>query len=449
MMSTFKSLHILNYRIWFIGAVISNIGTWMQRTAQDWLVFDHLTDHDAGAMGITMALQLGPQLFLAPVAGLLADRFNRKQLLILTQSAMAVLSAGLGILVVSGAAQLWHVYGFALLLGVVSAFDAPVRQTFVSELVRDDYLPNAVALNSASFNVARMIGPAVAGILTVAVGPGWVFLINTLTFVALLLSLWKIPTASLRQLPRAAAGKGRIREGLRYVRFRPDIVVVLVAVFIVGTLGLNFVLFIAAMVGTEFGLDASAFGLMNSIMAIGSVAGALLSAGRKKPRLRIIFGAAGAFGVTSGIAALAPSYFWFGVALVPVGLFAITMMTSANGYVQTTTDPVMRGRVMALYMAIFMGGTPIGAPFVGWVANVAGPRWSLSVAAASGLIAALIGLVWIIRARQLRIRFDRRARGLRHFRVVSAGPGRQRPPRKRPRRKRRRPGLTPDDAVER
>ena len=423
MTSTFKSLHILNYRIWFVGAMISNIGTWMQRTAQDWLVFDHLTAQDAGAMGVTMALQLGPQLFLAPVAGLVADRFNRRQLLVLTQSAMAVLSTGLGILVLSGAAQLWHVYGFALLLGMVSALDAPVRQTFVSELVRDDYLPNAVALNSASFNVARMIGPAVAGVLTVAVGPGWVFLINTVTFVALLLSLWRIPAASLRRLPRAAAGKGRIREGLRYVRFRPDIVVVLVAVFIVGTLGLNFVLFIAAMVGTEFGLDASAFGLMNSIMAIGSVAGALLSAGRRKPRLRIIFGAAGAFGVTSGIAALAPDYFWFGVALIPVGLFAITMMTSANGYVQMTTDPVMRGRVMALYMAIFMGGTPIGAPLVGWVANVAGPRWSMGVAAGAGVLAAAIGLAWIVRARRLRIRFDLRARGLHHFRLESGTAG--------------------------
>jgi MFS family permease len=294
-MSTFKSLHILNYRIWFLGALVSNIGTWMQRTAQDWLVFAHLTAHDAGAVGITMALQLGPQLFLAPVAGLLADRFNRKRLLVLTQSAMALLSAGLGILVVSGAAQLWHVYAFALMLGVVSAVDAPVRQTFVSELVRDDYLPNAVALNSASFNVARMIGPAVAGVLTAVVGPGWVFLINTLTFVAMLLSLAKIPAASLRQLPRARAGKGRIREGLRYVRFRPDLIVVLVAIFIVGTLGLNFALFIAAMVGTEFGLDAGAFGLMNSIMAIGSVAGALLSAGRGKPPAAVHFRGGGGF----------------------------------------------------------------------------------------------------------------------------------------------------------
>ena len=418
-MSTFRSLHILNYRIWFIGALVSNIGTWMQRTAQDWLVFDHLTDHDAGAMGVTMALQLGPQLFLAPVAGLAADRYNRKQLLVMTQSLMALLSAGLGVLVVLGAAELWHVYVFALLLGMVSALDAPVRQTFVSELVKDELLPNAVALNSASFNVARMIGPAVAGLLTVAVGPGWVFLINTLTFLALLASLAKIPTTSLRSLPRAAGGKGRIREGFRYVRFRPDIVVVLVAIFIVGTLGLNFVLFIAAMVGTEFGLDAKAFGLMNSIMALGSVAGALLSARRSRPRLRIIFGAAAGFGLASGLAALAPNYFWFGAALVPVGLFALTMLTSANGYVQATTDAEMRGRVMALYMAIFMGGTPIGAPLVGWVANVAGPRWAMSVAAGSGLVAAAIGLVWVIRARMLRLRVSRTPRGLPRFTVVS------------------------------
>ncbi|WP_028266168.1 MFS transporter [Arthrobacter sp. MA-N2] len=420
-MSTFKSLGVLNYRIWFIGALISNIGTWMQRTAQDWLVFAHLSNHDAGAMGVTLALQLGPQLFLAPWAGLLADRYSRRRLLVMTQSAMAILSAGLGLLVLSGAAQLWHVYVFALLLGVVSALDAPVRQTFVSELVKDDYLSNAVALNSASFNVARMIGPAVAGILTVAVGPGWVFMINTLTFVAMLAAIRAIPVSSLRVQPRAAAGKGRIREGLRYVRNRPDIVVVLVAIFIMGTFGLNFVLFIAAMVGTEFGMDAGAFGLLNSIMAIGSVAGALLSARRGRPRMRLIFAASGGFGIASGLAALAPNYTLFALALIPCGLFALTMITSANGYVQSTTEPVMRGRVMALYMAIFMGGTPIGAPFVGWVANVAGPRWAVGVAAAAGASTAVVGIIWIIRARQLRLRFDRSAGGLRFFRIESQG----------------------------
>ena len=418
-MSTFRSLGILNYRIWFFGALISNIGTWMQRTAQDWLVFDHLTAHDAGAMGITLALQLGPQLFLAPWAGLLADRYSRRKLLLLTLVAMALLSTGLGVLVLLGIAELWHVYLFALLLGIVTALDAPVRQTFVSELVTDDYLPNAVALNSASFNVARMIGPAVSGVLTVVVGPGWVFLINTVSFVAMLWALKLIPAASLRIQPRAAAGKGRIREGLRYVRNRPDIQVVLVAIFIVGTFGLNFPLFIAAMVGTQFGMDAGAFGALNSVMAIGSVTGALLAARRGRPRLRLIFGAAGGFGVASTLAALAPNAVLFGLALVPCGLFALTLITSANGYVQSTTEAVMRGRVMSLYMAIFMGGTPIGAPLVGLVANVGGPRWAVGVAAVAGVSTAVVGLLWIIRAKQLRLRFDRRARGLKHFRVES------------------------------
>ncbi|KUM34765.1 MFS transporter [Arthrobacter sp. EpRS71] len=418
-MSTFRSLGILNYRIWFFGALISNIGTWMQRTAQDWLVFDHLTAHDAGAMGITLALQLGPQLFLAPWAGLLADRYSRRRLLLITLVAMALLSTGLGVLVLLGIAELWHVYLFALMLGIVTAVDAPVRQTFVSELVTDDYLPNAVALNSASFNVARMIGPAVSGVLTVVVGPGWVFLINTLSFVAMLWALKLIPTSSLRIQPKAPAGKGRIREGLRYVRNRPDIQVVLVAVFIVGTFGLNFPLFIAAMVGTQFGMDAGAFGALNSVMAIGSVTGALLAARRGRPRLRLIFGAAGGFGVASALAAMAPNAVLFGLALIPCGLFALTLITSANGYVQSTTEAVMRGRVMSLYMAIFMGGTPIGAPLVGWVANVGGPRWAVGVAAAAGVSTAVVGLLWIIRAKQLRLRFDRRARGLRHFRVES------------------------------
>ncbi|WP_017197634.1 MFS transporter [Arthrobacter sp. M2012083] len=418
-MSTFRSLGILNYRIWFFGALISNIGTWMQRTAQDWLVFDHLTAHDAGAMGVTLALQLGPQLFLAPWAGLLADRYSRRNLLLLTLVAMALLSTGLGVLVLLGIAELWHVYLFALLLGIVTALDAPVRQTFVSELVTDDYLPNAVALNSASFNVARMIGPAVSGVLTVVVGPGWVFLINTVSFVAMLWALKLIPASSLRIQPRAAAGKGRIREGLRYVRNRPDIQVVLVAIFIVGTFGLNFPLFIAAMVGTQFGMDAGAFGALNSVMAIGSVTGALLAARRGRPRLRLIFGAAGGFGVASTLAALAPNAVLFGLALVPCGLFALTLITSANGYVQSTTEAVMRGRVMSLYMAIFMGGTPIGAPLVGLVANVGGPRWAVGVAAVAGVSTAVVGLLWIIRAKQLRLRFDRRARGLKHFRVES------------------------------
>ncbi|GAB3541940.1 MFS transporter [Arthrobacter tecti] len=406
-MGTFRSLHIHNYRLWFIGALISNVGTWMQRTAQDWLVYDVLTEQDAAAMGIVMALQLGPQLFMAPWAGLIADSVDRRKLLIGTQSAMAALGVGLGILVVLGLAELWHVYAFALALGIVSSIDAPARQTFVSELVRDDYLPNAVALNSASFNGARMFGPAVAGLLTVAVGPGWVFLINAVTFGAMIFVLVTIRRNELRVLDRSAPGRGRIRAGFRYVRQRPDLIMVMFAIFVVGTFGLNFAVYIAAMARTEFNTGAGVFGTLSSIMAVGSVAGALMSARREGPRLRFVFGAAAAFGVACMLAALAPSVWLFGVALVPVGLFALTLMTSANAYVQTTTTQAMRGRVMSLYFAIFLGGTPIGAPIVGWVTNAYGPRWGLVVAAASGVVAALAGLIWIWRSHRITVRLVR------------------------------------------
>lgn len=221
-MSTFRSLGIHNYRLWFIGALISNIGTWMQRTAQDWLVYDILTPQNASALGIVMALQLGPQLVIAPWAGLIADTVDRRKLLAITQIAMALLGIGLGLMVLLDVAVLWHVYAFALALGVVSAFDAPARQAFVSDLVRDDYLPNAVALNSASFNGARLIGPAVAGLLTAGVGPGWVFMINALTFGAMVYVLLVMRASELNSQPRQAPGKGRIREGFRYVRHRPD-----------------------------------------------------------------------------------------------------------------------------------------------------------------------------------------------------------------------------------
>lgn len=403
-MGMFRSLHIHNYRLWFIGALISNVGTWMQRTAQDWLVYDILTDQDAAAMGIVMALQLGPQLFIAPWAGLIADSVDRRKLLIGTQSAMAVLGVGLGVLVVLGLAELWHVYAFALALGLVSAIDAPARQAFVSELVRDEYLPNAVALNSASFNGARMFGPAIAGLLTVAVGPGWVFMINAVTFGAMIFVLATIRRSELRVLNRSAPGRGKIRAGFRYVRQRPDLMMVMFAIFVVGTFGLNFAVYIAAMARTEFNTGAGIFGTLSSIMAVGSVAGALLSARRERPRLRFVFGAAGAFGLACLLAALAPTVWLFGVTLVPVGLFALTLMTSANAYVQTTTVQEMRGRVMALYFAIFLGGTPIGAPIVGWVTNAFGPRWGLVVAAASGFVAAIAGLIWVWRSHHVTVR---------------------------------------------
>ncbi|GGG42081.1 MFS transporter [Kocuria dechangensis] len=396
----FRSFRFRNYRVWFAGALVSNIGTWMQRTAQSWLVFDELTDHDATAMGVVTALQFLPQLFLAPWAGVLADRVDRRRLLLWTQSAMAVLAAGLGLLVISGAATLWSVYAFALALGVVATLDAPVRQTFVSEMVDDDYLSNAVALNSTSFNSARMIGPAAAGVLVASVGSGWVFLLNTLTFGAMLAAVLAIRGSELRRMPRSGRGRGQIREGIAYVAGRPDIVAVLVTIFLIGTFGLNFAVFLAAMAGPVFGRGSEVFGLLNSVLAVGTVAGALLSARRRSARLRYVYGGSAVFALSCLGAATAPSLPLFALWLVPCGLSSLTIMTTANAYVQSTTSPVMRGRVMSLYMAIFMGGTPVGAPVVGWITDALGARWGMGVAVAAGLAGAVVGLVfwWRLRA---------------------------------------------------
>jgi MFS family permease len=400
----FRSLSGVNYRLWFAGALVSNIGTWMQRTAQDWIVLTVLTRNDAVAVGITMALQLGPQLLLVPWSGLIADRFDRRKLLMLTQALMAGLGAGLGVLVLLGVAELWHVYAFALALGVVSAIDAPARQAFVSELVSERDLPNAVALNSASFNAARLVGPAAAGVLTVAVGAGWVFLINAITFAATLVSLALLRRGELRASARAPRAKGQLLEGFRYVAGRPDIVAIMAAIFLVGTFGLNFAIFTATMARVEFGHGAGEFGLLSSVLAIGSVTGALLSARRERPQMRVVFISAAAFGISCAISAVMPNFTTFAISLVLVGFSSITLMTTANSVVQTTTEPLMRGRVMALYMAIFVGGTPLGAPVVGWVANQFGPRWALGVGAASGLAAAVVGLVWMIVSNDLRVR---------------------------------------------
>jgi MFS family permease len=399
----FRSLAGINYRIWFIGAIVSNVGTWMQRTAQDWVVLTELTHNNATAVGVTMAFQFGPQLVLLPVSGWAADHFDRRKLLMCTQGAMGLLGAALGIMTVTGVVQLWHVYVFALLLGVAAAFDAPARQTFVGELVDKQNLSNAVALNSASFNAARTIGPAIAGLLTAVVGAGWVFLINAISFAAVLISLQLMRRDQLNPQVRSTKRAGLI-EGFRYVRRRPDLVVIFVMVFLIGTFGLNFPIFTSTMASTVFHKGAGQFGVLSSIMAVGSVIGALLSARREKPRVSLLFAGALMFGLGCFIAAIMPNFWFFGAALALIGLFSQTLMTTANGTVQLATDPAVRGRVMAIYMAIFMGGTPIGAPIVGWVADAMGPRWGLGVGAASGIAAGAVGVYYLVRYRGLRVR---------------------------------------------
>jgi Arabinose efflux permease len=403
----FSSLGVRNYRLWFGGALVSNTGAWMQRIAQDWLVLTQLTDDDATAVGITVALNFAPQLLLVPITGVVADRFNRRTILFLTQISMALLGLGLGILTLTGVVQLWMVFGFALALGIVSAFDAPVRQAFVSELVPADKLTNAVSLNAAAFNGARLVGPAVAGLLVAAVGSGWVFIINAASFVGVLGALALLRTADFQSFKRPPRGNA-LRDGVRYVRKRPDIILVFVMVFLMGTFGFNFSVYLATMARIEFDRDASVFGVLSSVLAVGSLAGALLAARRERPRLRTIAIAGLGFGLSLGAAALAPNIYVFGAILVTTGFCSLTMVTTANAYVQTTTRPSMRGRVMALYLAIFLGGTPLGAPIVGFVADVLGPRWALGVGCLAGVLTGVIAAVFFVRTREVSVRFVRR-----------------------------------------
>ena len=311
---------------------------------------------------------------------------------------MGGLALALGLLTVTGVVQLWHVYVFAFLFGGAAAFDAPVRQTFVAELVGDADLHNAVSLNSTSFNAARMIGPAVSGVVIAAIGTGWAFLINGASFVAVLLSLAFLRLAELHPNARAPRGKGSFAEGLRYVWRRADLKTILVMLFLIGTFGLNFPIFISTMAIGVFHADARGYGLLSSIMAIGTVAGALLGAKREKPRFSLLLVGAGVFGLGCTLAALAPSYWFFAGALVVIGVAALTLTNTTNSLMQLSTEPAMRGRVMALRVGVALGGTPIGAPIVGWVADAFGPRWALGVGAASGFAAAAVA-VWVLARR--------------------------------------------------
>ena len=372
----------------------------MQRTAQDWLVLTELTRNNATAVGVVMALQFGPQILLLPLTGFAADHFDRRKLLIATQAAMAALALGLGILTLAGIVQLWQVYLFALLLGCVTAFDFPARQTFVSELVCETDLSNAVALNSASFNAARMIGPAIAGIFIASVGSGWVFVINAASFIAVIGSLCFLRVSELHRRQRSQCHQGGLGAGLRYVWRRPDLRIILIMVFLIGTFGLNFPIVISAMAVTVFHAGARQYGLLTSVLAIGSVGGALLAARRTRLHIALLCSGAAVFGMGFAVAAIMPNYWLFAGALALIGLSAQTFTTTANSMVQLSTEPAMRGRVMAILLAVALGGTPVGAPVVGWVADTFGARWALAVGAASGLTAALAGFYYLRQVRR-------------------------------------------------
>ena len=409
MSPTFHSLGVRNYRVYAAGGIVSNVGTWMGRVAQDWLVLTILTDHSAVALGLVTGLQFLPFLILAPWAGMIADRFPKRAILLVTQTALLVTALALAVLTALGVVELWHVYALALIQGVATAIDNPARQTFVSEMVDQEQIPNAVALNSASFNLGRLVGPALAGLLIAWFGVAPALFVNAASFVFVLVALTMMNADELTPAPRAQ-GKGQIREGLRYVRGRPDIILILFLVFVLGTFGMNFQVTTALMATMVFHKGAGEYGILGSIMAVGSLTAALLSARRPEPRLRVLLAALAGFTASTAVLSVAPSYEVFAALLVPTGLAALTALTTANAMVQTSVDPMVRGRVMALYMAIFMGGTPFGAPLIGWIGDTWGPRWTIAIGTIMvGLSLAVVAL-WFSRRNNVAVTFQTQSR---------------------------------------
>jgi MFS family permease len=385
---TFRSLRVRNYRLFFFGQLVSNSGTWMQQIAQDWLVLK-LTNR-ALPVGVTTALQFGPVLLLGIWGGLLADRSDKRRLLVATQLAMGALALALGVLTATGAVRLWMVYLLALLLGCATAFDMPTRQSFVSEMVGPEQLANAVGLNSAGFNAARMIGPAAAGVLISAFGIAPAFFANAVSYLAVVGGLLAMDSRRLHRLPPAPRSNGQVREGLRYVRATPVLWSTLLLVAVVGTLSLNSRVLLPLLARFSFHGDAALYGTLASLLAAGSVVGALAAARRARPTRRLLLGSAALLGVTGLLAAAAPTAVTEGVALVPLGVATIAFMSTANSIMQLNSHPEMRGRVMSLYGAVFLGSTPLGGLIVGWLAERFGPRSGLLLAGVAGLAAAAV-----------------------------------------------------------
>ncbi len=384
----FRSFRYYNFRIWIAGILISNLGVWMQRTAQDWIVLTELTNHNATAVGLTNALQFAPQLVLVGLTGTLADRVDRRKLLAITQSSMAVLAVILAVLALGGWLEMWMMYALALGLGLANAFDIPARQSFVAQLVEKQDLANAASLNSAGFNLARLIGPGVAGLLIALIGSGWLFALNAASFIAVLMALFALRPAEIITVTRSADETGKFREGLQYLRGRPDIIAVTLAMFVFGGFGYTLPISTSTMAYVEFHESATVFGIMGSAVAVGSLLGALLIARMTVVRLRHLALASLGFGIASFTAAVMPTTWTFIGALVALGLTMLLLMSGANAYVQVSTPSQYLGRVLAIYSAAFVGAIPVGAIPVGWVADTFGPRWTLIVSAGSGFFAA-------------------------------------------------------------
>ncbi|MFD7665527.1 MFS transporter [Streptomyces sp. NPDC059788] len=390
--AAFGSLRIRNYRLFAAGQAVSHTGTWMQRIAQDWLVVE-LTGSSA-AVGVTIGLQYAPMLLLGLHGGLIADRMPMRRLLLWTQTALGATGLGLAALVLSGQARPWHVYLMAAALGLVSVADAPARQAFVAELVGPEQLRNAVSLDAAVFQTARLIGPAVAGVVITAVGSGWAFLLNGLSYLAPPAALLLMRTGEIHPAARAPRGGGQVRATLRQVARDPGLLWPIVLVAFVGTFGFNFPVWLTAFTVQVFHTGSGVYGLLNSLLAAGAVAGALWAARSLAPPRRVLTMAALLFGALETAAALAPALWLFAALLVLVGTTGLVVTVTANAHVQLTADAATRGRVMSLFKIAFMGGTPVTAPAVGWVTAAWGPRTGFLTGGLASLAAAAgVGLV--------------------------------------------------------
>lgn len=405
MSTTFASLSNRNYKLYFIGLTTSNLGQWMARTAQSWLVLVTLTGGNAGMLGWMTTISFAPTLLLSPIAGSLADKVSKRTIMNCAAVLMGIDTLVLATLVLTDTVQLWHVFVLAGLDGVAVAFDGPARQAFVSEVVPLSMLTNAISLNSASFNGARLLGPGIAGFLIAAVDTGPVLLLNVLSFAALIISLSMLKKSELH--PSRAKGKGGLKEAIRYVGDRTDLKLLLFIAFMFGTFGFNGAISNAVMATEAFHKGPGEYGLLGSWMGLGALAGALAAARRPRPRLRYVLEAMAGFAIVMCISAIVPSYWMFAVLLIAVGYCSITCIISANALVQTSTDPAMRGRVMSLWGALILGGVPFVSPVIGWIGDVFGPRWTVAAQGIPlGITFALVTL-WVMRSDRLSVVVDR------------------------------------------
>lgn len=393
-----RSLKVRNYRLYFSGQLVSLTGTWAQRVAQDWLVLQ-LTNSGT-ALGIITALQFGPALLLSMYGGALADRGDKRKLLLATQTGIGLSALALGLLDVSGTVRIWHVMALAAVLGVVSAIDTPIRQSFVVEMVGAQDLPNAVALNSTTFNLARILGPAIAGVVISSFGTGWAFLGNAASTAGVLLALGLMRTAELFPSKPVDRQPGQYRDAVRYVRNRSDLVLPMVLILVLGTFGYNYQITIALIAKQVFHRGADSFGLLSTALAVGATIGALAATFRRRRPTRLFLILAGfGFSLTEILASVMPNFGWTALALVPAGLAMIVLAQAANATVQLGVEPTMRGRVMGLYILCFMGGTPLGAPIVGWLSQACGPRWGMLGGGLVCLVATAVIAGWVARSR--------------------------------------------------